>query len=35
MFKKNEKGEIISFIFVIKAGEFMGIHPSYLAKTIK
>lgn len=34
MFKKNETGEILSFIFK-KAAEFISIHPSYLAKPIK
>ena len=35
VFKKNETGEIVSFISARKAAEFIGIHHSYLAKTIK
>jgi hypothetical protein len=35
MVKKNETGEILSFISIRKAAEFIVMHPSYLAKTIK
>ena len=35
MVKKNETGEILSFISIRKAAEFIVMHPSYLAKTLK
>ena len=35
MVKNNETGEILSFLSIRKAAEFIVIHPSYLAKTLK